>query len=146
MKRRVLGVILGSVAAFAAVFAVEGISLLVYPLPKELKPDDMNALRQYIQTLPLGAFLFVLAAHAIGPMLGAFVCALIVKERWITGSLIIGITFLIWGIINLFSIPHPVWFAVIDVLAYIPFALLGGWLGWRAAGRTGKTPSSALLA
>ena len=43
----------------------------------------------------------------------------------------IGAVFLVFGAINLKMIPHPLWFAIIDLAIYLPAAWLGGRLAKR---------------
>ncbi|MDR9397724.1 hypothetical protein [Salibacter sp.] len=45
-------------------------------------------------------------------------------------SLIIGVFFLIGGIMNVYMLPSPMWFSIVDlVFAYIPMAVLGYRIG-----------------
>jgi hypothetical protein len=47
-------------------------------------------------------------------------------------GLVIGVLFLIFGIINVFMLPSPAWFVVVDLLgAYTPMA----WIGTRLTGK-----------
>jgi len=39
---------------------------------------------------------------------------------WIFGGLFLGVT-----IINLFAIPHPLWFSIVDIIVILPFTFLG---------------------
>jgi hypothetical protein len=41
------------------------------------------------------------------------------------GAIIIGVLFFIGGIGNLMTVPHPTWFAVVDLIAYLPAAFIG---------------------
>lgn len=44
----------------------------------------------------------------------------------------VGIFFLLGGIANVYLLPSPTWFAIVDlVVAYIPMAYLGGKLALR---------------
>jgi hypothetical protein len=66
-------------------------------------------------------------AHAPGTFVGAFLAAKIGANHKMKFALAIGCFFLIGGIINVFLLPSPVWFTLIDLLlAYIPMAYLGG--------------------
>ncbi len=140
MLRRFLGVIVGLAVGFVAVLLVEGLSLLFYPFPSGLDMSDVEAMRRHVENLPAGALVFVVVAHIAGSFAGAFACAAMVRHKWITGSLLIGILLLVGGLVNLFRIPHPIWFAIADVIVYIPFSLLGGRVGLRLFGSRG-TPS-----
>lgn len=137
MLRRLLGVIVGLCVGFLAVLLVEGLSLLVYPFPSGLDMSDAQAMQRYVENLPAGALVIVVVAHIAGSFAGAFACAAVVRHKWITGSLLIGILLLVGGLVNLFRIPHPLWFAIADVIVYIPFSLLGGRAGWRLFGSRG---------
>ena len=45
-------------------------------------------------------------------------------------AMIVGIGFLIGGIINVINLPAPAWFSALDLIAaYIPMGWLGGRLG-----------------
>jgi len=69
-------------------------------------------------------------AHALGALAGAFVAALIATNHKMKFALVIGAFFLIGGIANVFMLPSPIWFAVLDIgVAYLPM----GWLGWKLA-------------
>lgn len=136
MARKFVALVVGLVAGFVGILLVEGLSVMFYPPPADLDMTNTDAMRRYVESLPVGAFLFVLFAHAFGSLIGAFVCAAIVGQRWFTGSLIIGTVFLVAGIINLGMIPHPNWFAVVDVILYVPFSLLGGWISQAIMGRS----------
>ena len=65
-------------------------------------------------------------AHAFGTLVGAFLTALIAKTYRKALALIIGLTFLIGGIMMINLVPSPIWFSITDVVfAYVPMALLG---------------------
>lgn len=134
MLRRFIGVIVGLCVGFLAVLLVEGLSLLFYPFPSGLDMTDAQAMQRYVENLPAGALVLVLMAHIAGSFAGAFACAAVVRHRWTTGSLLIGTLLLVGGLVNLVRIPHPVWFAIADVIVYIPFSLLGGSAGLRLFG------------
>lgn len=66
-------------------------------------------------------------AHALGTLVGAIIAGLIAATHKMKFALSIGLFFLIGGIINVFMLPSPLWFAIIDLAgAYIPMAWLGG--------------------
>ncbi len=126
MKRRVAGVIVGLVAGFLAVSLIESLSSLIYPPPADLDFGNSEAVRAFISDLPIPAFLIVLAAHAGGALIGGFVCAAMVRERWPAGSLMVGSVLLIGGAVILLRIPHPIWFSIADLILYLPTAVVGG--------------------
>lgn len=76
-------------------------------------------------------FLMPFLAHALGTLVGAFVCTKIARTHQLILALIIGAIFLSGGIMMVMMLPSPLWFTALDLgLAYIPMA----WLGWKLAG------------
>jgi len=72
-------------------------------------------------------FIMPFLAHALGTLVGALVAGLVAASHQTKFALGIGAFFLLGGIANMYQIPHPTWFAVIDMtLAYIPMGILGG--------------------
>lgn len=61
---------------------------------------------------------------------GTFVATLIAASHKFTIAMIMGVLFLIGGIVAVIMLPAPLWYDVIDLLfAYIPMALIGAKLG-----------------
>jgi len=54
-----------------------------------------------------------------------FVCGLIAMRSWYVAAGLLGLLWMCGGIAMLMMLPAPVWFAVADVVLYIPAALLG---------------------
>ena len=75
MGRQLIAIVVGLAGGGLAIMLIEALSSLCYPPPEGLTRDDKQALIQFIQGLPVGAFLFVLAAHAGGSGLGGFLSA-----------------------------------------------------------------------
>ena len=125
MRRKIIGVIVGLVVAFVVNVVVTVISSLVYKMPDGLSMNDMEAMKAWINTLPLVAFAFVIAGHVLSSFAGAFACAAIVRKPWIIGTLIIAGLLLSAGVVNLISIPHPMWFGFVDLILYVPSAFAG---------------------
>jgi hypothetical protein len=133
MGRKILAVIGGVVLGGIVVFVVEWVSSLIYPPPAGLDMTDKEAMKAYVATLPIGALLFVLLAYVLGSLSGGWLAAKIARDSKIRLSLIAGGVLLLFGIINLVTIPHPLWFAVLTVLVFLPAAYFGGKLGAKLA-------------
>ncbi len=142
MGRRIVGIVAGLIVGFVGILLVEAVSMAFYPAPADLNLSDREAMRRHLESLPVGAFVWVLAAHAVGCCAGAATCAVIVRRPWRVGSLIIGGLFLVAGIANLVMIPHPIWFALADAILYLPFSRLGGWIGELLVGSRDAGPTS----
>ncbi len=122
---RIAAVIGGTLFGVLVVMVVEGISSQIYKMPADLDMNDTEAMTQWINSLPIGAFLFVLAAWALGCFAGAFVARRIAPERSAVPGVIAWVLLTIASISTLILVPHPVWFSVVAVLACLLFGLLG---------------------
>ena len=66
----------------------------------------------------------VIVTHAAGTFFGSFTAVRISREAHIIPASIVAGLMLLGGIFNVMLIPHPAWFNAIDLLLYIPAALL----------------------
>ncbi|QDU94435.1 hypothetical protein [Lignipirellula cremea] len=131
LLRKILAVVLGIIAGSAFNMAIVTLSHVAFPLPKGVDPNDMEAFQAHVAAhgLPLGALLMVLLAHAGGSLASGFVCGLVAGRPWYAAAVGLGILWLCGGVAMLLVLPAPLWFAVADVVLYVPAALLGVFLG-----------------
>ncbi len=125
MFKRILFIVIGLVVAAAVVSVIEALSHQIYPLPDGIGYEDIDALKEYIQNdLPVGAMLFVMLAHAVGTFAGSFTATKLSKGKASAG-IIVGMVMMIFGLITLFTLPHPLWMSVLDLAVYLPAAYFG---------------------
>lgn len=96
---------------------------------------DVNSAESLIKAMPLFEprhFVMPFLAHAIGTLAGALAAYLIAASHNALIAYFIGAVFLCGGIAASLIIPAPGWFIALDlVLAYLPMAWLGIWIGRR---------------
>ena len=73
MLRDILAGVAGIIIAVAIVFLADTLSHMLYPLPADLDGNDLEALRDHIETLPSGAFLMVMGGWVVATFVGAVV-------------------------------------------------------------------------
>lgn len=129
MSRKILAIIGGVIFAGLVVYAVQTLGHQVYPPPENLDTKNLEAMKAYTASLPMGALLFVLLSYGVGSFAGGWLAAKIARVPQMHVPLTVGGVQLFFGIINLLMIPHPLWFAVASVLIFLPAAYLGGKLG-----------------
>lgn len=130
--RNILAVILGLFIGGVVNMGIITISGDIVPLPQGVNPSDMESIRAAMGEFQPRHFLMPFLAHALGTLVGALITALVGSNRKMFLALVVGVFFLIGGIINTFMLPVPIWFVVVDlVLAYLPMAWLGAALGSR---------------
>ena len=129
--RNILAVISGVILGGAVNMGIIMISGSIIPPPEGADVTTMEGLKESMHLFQPIHFIFPFLAHAIGTFIGALVASLIAANNKMIFALSIGVFFLIGGIANVFMLPSPIWFAVLDIAgAYIPMA----WLGWKILG------------
>ncbi len=125
MLRSVIAVIAGIIAAVVMIYAVEAVGNLIHPMPPGMDPNNHEQMEAFLQNMPVSAFLVVLFAWAMGSFTGGFVTAIINKSRTVTPAFLVSIFLLSGGIVELFSMWHPVWMMIAGICLFIPATLLG---------------------
>jgi hypothetical protein len=134
MLRDILAGVAGIAIAVAIVFLSDELSHMLHPLPEGFETTDSDALRAYVTTLPLGAFLMVMGGWVLGTFVGAVVAGRIgTAKAWIYPALV-GILMFTATTATLIAIPHPMWFSITSLLAILASA----WLAWKVAPQTSR--------
>jgi len=123
--RSVIAVSAGLFVGGIATFGVEALGHIVVPPPQGLDVTDLAAVRAAMPTLPIAHFLPLLLAYLIGPTLGAALAARMSPSRPLVHAGFVGAFFLIGGVRNFMSIPHPAWFVALAIVAFVAAPVLG---------------------
>lgn len=125
--RNILAVITGIFVGGAVNMGIIMISGSIIPLPEGVDNTTMEGLQESIHLFKPINFLMPFLAHALGTIVGALVAGYMAVTKKKAFAMAIGVFFLIGGISNVFLIPAPVWFNVVDLaLAYVPMAWIAG--------------------
>ncbi len=115
----------GIVCGIVLITAVQALGIRLYPLPPGVDPADPEAVARVVRDAPAGALLMVELSYAAGSLAAGIVVGLIARRRPFLLAGIIGGLLTAAGFANLAAIPHPMWFAVLSTVTYLPCALLG---------------------
>jgi hypothetical protein len=125
--KNILAVVLGLSIGGAVNMVIIMISSSIIPPPDGTDLTTMEGLLAAMPLMEPKHFLFPFLAHALGALVGAFIAAKIAANAKITFAMVIGVCFLIGGILNIVMLPSPLWYTLVDlVLGYLPMAYLGG--------------------
>ncbi|MEM6879388.1 MAG: hypothetical protein AAF544_12555 [Bacteroidota bacterium] len=125
MKRNILSVIIGLVAAVAIFTLAETINSSLHPAPADLNIEDPAAVKAFYQSQPLSLWLLVLSGWVLGSLACGFLIKLVSKSDRKQLPIIAGGLLTLSAVANFFLIPHPTWFVVTGLLVFIPSTLLG---------------------
>lgn len=116
------GFILGNMVNMATLI----LGMKIIPAPEGVKITDPQSFIDHADKFTSMHFIFPLLAHALGTFVAAYFICKLVSDKQKVFAIGTGLVFLALGIMNLQNIPHPTWFAVVDLfLSYIPMALFG---------------------
>ena len=127
MAKQILAVIIGLVVAFAIIMAFEWADGALFKTPA-IDPRNPQTISDMMANMPLGAFIWLLLGYALSAFAGAAVATFISGRTNMQAALTVAGVLTAGAIMNLISIPHPMWFIVVNVLIYLPFAWLGYWV------------------
>ena len=127
--RSILAVITGMLVAFVLIGLVQAIGMRIYPPPPGMDPTNIESIKAAMAQIPLAALLFVLLSYAAGSVAGGWVAARFAPARKMRHAMMVAALLFGAGLMNLTTVPHPTWFAVVSSLIY----WLGAWSGAVAA-------------
>lgn len=131
--KNILAVLAGLVVGSFVNMGIIMLTDAIIPPPSGADVTTIEGLKASMHLFQPKHFVMPFLAHAIGTFAGAFVAASIAANHTMRFALVIGLFFLLGGITNVFLLPSPVWFTVVDLVgAYIPPAYLAGRLALRA--------------
>lgn len=134
----IVAAIAGTLAGGMGIALVQGINGKLYPPPAGFDWQDKQAVAAYAKTLPVGAFLVVLASYAVGVTLGAWLAGKLSATFPHRQAFIVTALFFAASIMNLLSLPHPGWFWIAN-LVLVPVC---GWLALRLLGMPKATAAA----
>lgn len=118
----ILGLIIGSIVNMGIIM----VSGSVIPPPEGVDATTMEGLKSGMHLFQPKHYIFPFLAHALGTLIGAFITFRIASSHKFKLAIAIGVFFLFGGITNLFMLPSPIWFGILDIAgAYIPMAWIG---------------------
>lgn len=75
--------------------------------------------------MPDAAFMILIAMYAAGSFLAGVIATVIAQRTTAIPAVVAGIALTLAGIYNMINLPHPQWFGIVNLVAYLPFAFVG---------------------
>ena len=136
MLRRIVGAVVGLVAAFITISISQLAMALVMTPPSLQAMQDPAAMRAFVQSMPASAYIILAIGYAIGAFVGGFVAGKISgnSTAGFLPAMFVGVVLTLMGVINFFvTLPgSPLWAIVLCLITYLPFAALGNKMAGRA--------------
>ncbi len=128
--KNILAVLAGIVVGSVVNMGIIALGSNVVSPPMGVDPNDTESIKKAIPLYEAKHYIFPFLAHAIGTLIGAFLAAKIAATRKFVFAMVIGVWFLIGGIMTAYLLGTPTVPTAIDLIfAYIPMAWVGAKLG-----------------
>ncbi len=125
--KNILAVIAGIVVGSVVNMGIIMISGSVIPPPEGADVTTAEGLKASMHLFQPKHFIMPFLAHALGSLAGGLVAALIAATHKTKFALGVSAFFLLGGIANVFMLPSPMWFNIVDLAgAYLPMGYLAG--------------------
>jgi len=134
--RNAAAIIGGIVIAFLTVMLVDMLNHTIYPPPPGLDFSDPDAIRPYLDTLPIGAFLLIMASSVVAAFVGTLVASYAGTIRPRNCAIIVGGMVFAATVANFILIQHPTWLAIATLLGVV----VSAWLAMQLADRMASKP------
>ena len=121
----IFGTLVGAMAGIALVALGEYLIGKMFHLPEGTNMDDKKAMAAAIASMPATAFILLLVNYGIASAIAGAVGTLVSGKTSKLPALIAGGILTAAGLMNILSIPQPIWFDVINLAEYIPCAYAG---------------------
>ena len=129
MIRNAAAIVGGIVIAFLTVMLVDMLNHTTYPPPPGLDFSNPEATKPYLETLPIGAFLLIMASSVVAAFVGSLVASYAGTIRPQNCAIIVGGMVFAATVANFIAIPHPMWLTIATLLGIVA----GAWLAMRIA-------------
>ena len=124
MFRNAGAIVAGVIVAFATVMLIDMLGHFVFPPPEGLDFSDPDAIRPYLATLPVGAYLFILASSVVAAFVGTLLACYIGRGNPALFGGVVGGIVLAATIANFILIPHPLWLSISTLAGVVLITLL----------------------
>ena len=117
MLRKLGAIVLGSIAGYLIVMAIEMLNLVLFKPPAGMNFSDSAALKSWIESLPQTAFILILVAWLVGAVVGVWIATRVGRSP--VPGIVVGLLLLGATVSNFFRFPHPVWVMVAAVVGLL---------------------------
>ncbi len=123
--RNILAVLAGIVIGMVVNMGIIMLSGYIIPPPEGVDNTTMEGLQAGMHLFEAKHYIMPFLAHALGTFAGAFTAAKLATSNKLKLAVGIAVFFLLGGLVNVFMLPSPMWFGVLDLtLAYIPMGII----------------------
>jgi len=114
--RSILSILAGVSVGILAVFLIEMINLSLFPLPQDLDVSDSKSMTDYVNSLPISAFVMIIIAHSIGAFVSSFIAGMVSRSKRVRIGIVAGLILLCFTISNALNVEQPLSITLVDII------------------------------
>ncbi len=118
-------IFLAVVVAVLLIMLTQQINLLLFPLPDWVDVNNPEHLAEVMTGLPVAALLMVELSYIVGSLGAGMLLAKLMGDKCLVHVVIVGVLLTLAGLVNLMSVPHPLWLAIVTTVTYLPMTYAG---------------------
>jgi len=135
MIRNLLAAVAAFIAGAVVVAAVQWLNYVLNPPPPGLDPNNPRDLAAIMEQISLAALLLLELSYVAGSLVAGFTAGRLSRRHGAAIALALGAVYTAFNVMNLVSVPHPLWLAVLSTVTFLPLTWLGARLSARATVR-----------
>src|SRR5687768_12429594 len=120
--RAVVAVLIGILAGGVVVGAIQLVGVLLFPLPvtmEQFQAMTWEEKHKLMHEAPPYVYAPVLVGYAVGMLAGGLMATLFWPDRKLTGAVIVGVFFTLVNILNVVTLPQPLWVTVVSFALFL---------------------------
>ena len=116
---------IGFIVSCAVISLVQYINQLMFPFPEGFDFSNKEDLARLLEVIPVPAMLMVELSYILGSLIGGFTIGTYAQSHHLFYAGVLGGILTLANILNIMSIPHPLWMSGLTMITFIPMALIG---------------------
>ncbi len=134
--KNVLSVLGALCAALLVIFITEMVSHKLYPEPAGFDIKNKQMVSDYINNLPLGAFMMLILGWFLGAIAAGSTATYLDPENALRRCRVVGAILFAATVFNLIEFPHPIWVWILGLLSILFGVFVGyQWMSKFVAGK-----------
>jgi hypothetical protein len=125
VRRGFGAVLLGLIVAIVLLMVLQLGMGALFPPPEGADLSDPAVMTAHVASMPARAFLLLIAIYFTSGLAGGWVAARVARQTPAFHGAVVGLIFMLAGLMNVMSIPHPLWVAAGSLIAQFTGPIVG---------------------
>jgi hypothetical protein len=125
ITKYVLPVVVGAMSGMILIVLGQIGIFHLYPLAADTDLYDAESLAKAVKHMHVATYILLLINYCICSLLAGIIATLVAQRTTARPAVVIGIVLTLSGVYYVVNMPYPLWYSILNLLVYMPFAYLG---------------------